>query len=78
MRLYLLLGIVMAGYIVKLNGKGFLNHFLLNKTLIKFCFVNFVFSLFLFAVMNTNNLFWPLKVFSKMDNINGTTSCELL
>lgn len=48
MRLYLLLGIVMAGYIVKLNGKGFLNYVLLNRTLIKFCFVNFVFSLFIY------------------------------
>lgn len=74
MRLYLLLGIVMAGYIVKLNGKGFLNYVLLNRTLIKFCFVNFVFSLFIYFFF-----FWRAESFSsKIDNINITINCETL
>lgn len=75
MRLYLLLGIVMAGYIVKLNGKGFLNYVLLNRTLIKFCFVNFVFSLFIYLLL----FFWRAASFSsKIDNINITINCESL
>lgn len=75
MRLYLLLGIVMAGYIVKLNGKGFLNYVLLNRTLIKFCFVNFVFSLFIYFYI----FFWRAESFSsKIDNINITINCESL
>lgn len=74
MRLYLLLGIVMAGYIVKLNGKGFLNYVLLNRTLIKFCFVNFVY-LFIFIIF----FFWRAESFSsKIDNINITINCETL
>lgn len=73
MRLYLLLGIVMAGYIVKLNGKGFLNYVLLNRTLIKFCFVNFVFPLFIYF------FFWRAESVSfKIDNINSTINCESL
>lgn len=77
MRLYLLLGIVMAGYIVKLNGKGFLNYVLLNRTLIKFCFVNFVFSLFIYLFLLF--FFWRAESFSsKIDNMNITINCESL